>query len=67
MGDKKMMFLSSIRQTTTKWTWLLIRVLGFNLLGLFFRLHGRLWRLGHVTAQELARQLDRAPELGGPT
>jgi hypothetical protein len=42
--------------------WLLIRVLGFNLFELFARLHGKLWRAGRVTLQELARQLDRALE-----
>jgi nitroreductase len=42
--------------------WLLIRVLGFNLFELFARLHGKLWRAGRVTLQELARQLDRAME-----
>jgi len=42
--------------------WLLIRVLGFNLFELFARLHGKLWRTGRVTLQELARQLDRALE-----
>jgi nitroreductase len=42
--------------------WLLIRVLGFNLFELFVRLHGKLWRQGRVTLQEIARQLDRALE-----
>jgi len=42
--------------------WLLIRVLGFNLFELFVRLHGKLWRQGRVTLQELPRQLDRALE-----
>jgi hypothetical protein len=42
--------------------WLLILVLGFNLFELFARLHGKLWRAGRVTLQELARQLDRALE-----
>jgi len=42
--------------------WLLIRVLGFNLFELFVRLHGKLWRLGRVTLQEVALQLDRALE-----
>ena len=42
--------------------WLLIRVLGFNIFELFARLHGKLWRAGRVTLQELARQLDRALE-----
>jgi nitroreductase len=42
--------------------WLLILVLGFNLFELFARLHGKLWRAGRVTLQELVRQLDRALE-----
>lgn len=42
--------------------WLLIRVLGFNLFELFARRHGKRWRAGRVTLQELARQLDRALE-----
>lgn len=42
--------------------WLLIRVLGFNLFELFVRLHGKLWRQGRLTLQEIARQLDRALE-----
>jgi hypothetical protein len=42
--------------------WLLIRVLGFNLFELFARLHGKLWRQGRTTLQELAGQLDRALE-----
>jgi hypothetical protein len=42
--------------------WLLILVLGFNLFELFARLHGKLWRQGRITLQELARQLDRALE-----
>jgi len=42
--------------------WLLIRVLGFNLFELFVRLHGKVWRAGRTTLQELARQLDRALE-----
>lgn len=42
--------------------WLLILVLGFNLFELFARLHGKLWRQGRLTLQELARQLDRALE-----
>jgi hypothetical protein len=29
---------------------------------LFVRLHGKLWRQGRVTLQEIARQLDRALE-----
>jgi hypothetical protein len=43
-------------------TWLLILVLGFNLFELFARLHGKLWRQGRTTLQEIARQLDRALE-----
>jgi hypothetical protein len=43
--------------------WLLIRVLGFNLFELFVRLHGKLWRQGRTTLQEIARQLDRALEV----
>jgi len=42
--------------------WLLIRVLGFNLFELFVRLHGKVWRAGRITLQEIARQLDRALE-----
>jgi hypothetical protein len=42
--------------------WLLILVLGFNLFELFARLHGKLWRQGRTTLQELARQMDRALE-----
>jgi len=42
--------------------WLLILVLGFNLFELFARLHGKLWRQGRMTLQEIARQLDRALE-----
>lgn len=42
--------------------WLLILVLGFNLFEVFVRLHGKLWRAGRVTLQELARQMDRALE-----
>lgn len=42
--------------------WLLILVLGFNLFELFVRLHGKLWRQGRTTLQEIARQLDRALE-----
>ena len=37
-------------------------LLGFNLFELFARLHGKLWRQGRRTLQELARQLDRALE-----
>jgi hypothetical protein len=43
-------------------TWLLILVLGFNRFELFVRLHGKLWRQGRTTLQEIARQLDRALE-----
>jgi hypothetical protein len=42
--------------------WLLILVLGFNLFEWFVRVHGKLWRQGRVTLQEMARQLDRAME-----
>lgn len=42
--------------------WLLILALSFNLFELFVRLNGKLWRLGRVTLQEIARQLDRALE-----
>jgi hypothetical protein len=42
--------------------WRLILVLGFNLFELFARRHGKLWRQGRITLQELARQLDRAME-----
>ena len=41
---------------------LLILVLGFNLFELFVRGHGKLWRAGRVTLQEVARQLDRGLE-----
>jgi hypothetical protein len=40
--------------------WLLILVLGFVLFEWFARLHGKLWRTGQVTLQEVARQLDLA-------
>lgn len=43
--------------------WLLILMLGFNLFELFVRLHGKLWRQGRTTLQEIARQLDRALEV----
>jgi hypothetical protein len=42
--------------------WLLILMLAFNLFELFARLHGKLWRLGKTTLNELALQLDRALE-----
>jgi Transposase DDE domain len=42
--------------------WLLFLVLAFNLFELFVRLHGKLWRQGRTTLQEIARQLDRALE-----
>lgn len=42
--------------------WLLILVLGFNLFEVFVRLHGKAWRQGRVTLQELARQMDRSLE-----
>jgi hypothetical protein len=42
--------------------WLLILVLAFNLFEVFVRLHGKLWRSGQVTLQDLARRLDRALE-----
>lgn len=42
--------------------WLLILVLGFNLFELFVRLHGKLWRMGKLTLQQVARQLDLAME-----
>jgi len=38
--------------------WLLILVLAFNLFELFVRVHGKLWRQGKVTLQDLCRQLD---------
>jgi hypothetical protein len=41
---------------------LLILVLAMNLFELFARLHGKLVRLGKVTLQEIARQLDRGME-----
>ena len=37
--------------------WLLILVLAFNLFEWFSRLHGKLWRLGQTTLQEIGRQL----------
>lgn len=37
--------------------WLLILVLAFNVFEWFSRLHGKLWRLGQTTLQEIARQL----------
>jgi hypothetical protein len=37
--------------------WLLILVLAFNLFEWFCRLHGKLWRSGRTTLQEIARQL----------
>jgi hypothetical protein len=40
--------------------WLLILLLGFNLFEVFVRLHGKLWRSGHATLQEMARNLDHA-------
>jgi hypothetical protein len=40
--------------------WLLILVLGFVLFEWWARLHGKLWRSGRVTLQEVARQLDLA-------
>ncbi len=43
--------------------WLLILALSFNLFEIFARLNSKLWRLGRLTLQELARQLDRALEL----
>ena len=42
--------------------WLLILVLGFVLFEWFVRIHGKLWRQGEVTLQELAKRLDRAME-----
>ncbi|MBE7498989.1 MAG: transposase [Verrucomicrobiales bacterium] len=42
--------------------WLLILVLGFGLFEWFVRIHGKLWRQGEVTLQELAKRLDRALE-----
>jgi hypothetical protein len=42
--------------------WLLILVLGFVLFELFARVHGKLWREGRITLQELAKQLDRGLE-----
>jgi hypothetical protein len=41
---------------------LLILVLAMNLFELFARLHGKLIRLGKVTLQEIAKQLDRGLE-----
>lgn len=49
-------------EATAIQNWLLILGLGFNLFELFARLHGKLWRQGRLTLQELARQLDRALE-----
>lgn len=42
--------------------WLLILVLGFVLFEWFVRVHGKLWRQGGVTLQDLAKRLDRAAE-----
>jgi hypothetical protein len=42
--------------------WLLILVLAMNLFAIFACVHGKLWRLGKVTLQELAKQLDRGME-----
>lgn len=42
--------------------WLLILMLGFNLFEVFTRLHGKLWRQGKVTLQDLALRLDRSLE-----
>jgi hypothetical protein len=42
--------------------WLLILVLGFVLVELFARVHGKLGREGRITLQELAKQLDRGLE-----
>jgi hypothetical protein len=42
--------------------WLLILVLGFVLFALCVRVHGKLWRAGRVTLQEVAKQLDRGLE-----
>jgi hypothetical protein len=42
--------------------WLLILLLAFNLFEVFMRLHGKLWRQGRTTLQELARALDQALE-----
>lgn len=40
--------------------WLLILVLAFNVFEWFSRLHGKLWRSGRTTLQEIARQLFQA-------
>src|SRR5437762_6715230 len=42
--------------------WLLILVLAMNLFEVFARVHGKLLRLGKVTLQEIAKQLDRGME-----
>lgn len=42
--------------------WLLILVLAMNLFEVFARVHGKLLRLGKVTLQELAKQLERGME-----
>lgn len=42
--------------------WLLFLVLGFTVFELFVRLHGKLWRQGRLTLQEIACQLNRAIE-----
>lgn len=42
---------------------LLIKVLAFNLFKAFAQLHGKLWRAGKITFQELRLQLYRALEL----
>ena len=42
--------------------WLLILTLAFNLFEVFVRLHGKLWRRGQDTLQDLAKRLDRSLE-----
>jgi hypothetical protein len=42
--------------------WLLILVLGFTLFEVFARVHGKLWRAGKVTLQQIAREIDQALE-----
>jgi len=44
-------------------SWLLFRVLGFNLFEFFARLNGKLWRQGRTTLQSIARELDLALEM----
>ena len=44
-------------------SWLLFRILGFNLFEFFARLNSKLWRQGRTTLQWISRELDRALEM----